>query len=124
MRKTWKILLLGGILLFSSHFLLPKQGNQMRGEQTLSFCAGRESCSIEVAGGKENHILHVLVADSKEERIQGLSYREQIPLDGMLFIFPSSKKYAFWMKGMSFPLDIIWINENGEVVGFKENALP
>ncbi|MEZ4156988.1 MAG: DUF192 domain-containing protein, partial [Candidatus Paceibacterota bacterium] len=28
---------------------------------------------------------------------------------------------TFWMEGMKFPIDIVWINE-GHVVGFSENV--
>jgi uncharacterized membrane protein (UPF0127 family) len=27
----------------------------------------------------------------------------------MLFVFDTADRYAFWMKGMRFPLDIVWI---------------
>ena len=42
---------------------------------------------------------------------------------GMLFVFPSPSAGAFWMQGMTFPLDFVWI-KNGVVVGVTENARP
>ena len=30
----------------------------------------------------------------------------------MLFVFPSGRTSAFWMAGMRFPLDFVWISEN------------
>ncbi len=43
--------------------------------------------------------------------IKGLSGRKSLERDrGMLFVFDKSEKLAFWMKGMEFPLDIIFIN--------------
>lgn len=63
----------------------------------------------------------VLVADEEKERIQGLSGVEVLPPDqGMLFIYDLPSYYTFWMKGMLFPLDFIWIN-NGEVVDISKN---
>lgn len=34
----------------------------------------------------------------------------------MLFIFPSGRASAFWMKGMRFPLDFVWIGAHCRVV--------
>ena len=55
---------------------------------------------------------------------RGLSYRDHLPEGrGMLFEFPKSDRYGFWMKDMRFPIDIIWIDA-GVVVGFVERAAP
>jgi uncharacterized membrane protein (UPF0127 family) len=43
--------------------------------------------------------------------------------EGMLFVFDKEDKYPFWMKGVDFPIDIIWINEKGRVVD-AQTALP
>lgn len=42
---------------------------------------------------------------------QGLSGRQQLGSDGMLFIFPEDKVYSFWMKEMEFDLDFVWLNQ-------------
>lgn len=61
-------------------------------------------------------VLKIEVADSASKRSKGLSGRESLASDsGMLFIFPQEKKYQFWMKGMKFPLDFIFIR-GGKVV--------
>ncbi len=65
------------------------------------------------------------VADSPESRQKGLMFREKMPENrGMLFVFPQQAKYNFWMKNMSFSLDIIWIDSNYTIVEIKENMLP
>jgi uncharacterized membrane protein (UPF0127 family) len=38
----------------------------------------------------------------------------------MLFIFPQKGNYDFWMKGMQFDLDIIWI-EDGKIAALEKN---
>ncbi|MCM8773944.1 MAG: DUF192 domain-containing protein [Candidatus Omnitrophica bacterium] len=43
---------------------------------------------------------------------------------GMLFIFEEEDIYPFWMKNTFIPLDIIWINEDREVVFIKHSAQP
>ena len=69
--------------------------------------------------------LLVEIADTPSERARGLSGRESLkPGWGMLFIFPEEGIYSFWMYGMKFPLDIIWIDSEGIVVYMIENAPP
>lgn len=52
---------------------------------------------------------------------QGLSDRDEIGSDGMLFVLPAKTIPAFWMKGMHFPLDFVWIDE-GKVVDITEHV--
>jgi len=67
----------------------------------------------------------VEVADSSKERANGLMYRRSLsPKAGMLFVFEKSARYPFWMKNTYIPLDIIWIDENHQVVYIKEGAKP
>lgn len=57
------------------------------------------------------------IAQTPETRSQGLMFRESLPQNqGMLFIFPKSEIYSFWMKNTLIPLDIIWISENLEII--------
>lgn len=66
----------------------------------------------------------VEIADSPVEQIRGLSgRREMVENEGMLFVFPEIGNYSFWMKGMLFPLDIVWI-QGDEVVGVSHNLPP
>lgn len=44
--------------------------------------------------------------------------------EGMLFVFEAAGIYPFWMKNTLIPLDILWLNQNGEVVYIKEKAMP
>lgn len=68
-----------------------------------------------------NAVINVEIADTQALRSQGLGGRESLASDsGMLFIFPETKKYQFWMKGLKFPLDFIWI-QNGKVVDILKN---
>lgn len=66
--------------------------------------------------------ISVEVADTKEKRAQGLGGRQSLASDsGMLFIFEGVEKYPFWMKGLSFPLDFIWI-KGEKIVDITENV--
>lgn len=62
------------------------------------------------------------VAGNFVVRARGLSGRAVLAEDeAMLFIFPIAMRYSFWMKGMKFPLDIIWIRK-GRIVDMSENV--
>lgn len=67
----------------------------------------------------------VEIAKTVAQRREGLMYRESLEKNrGMLFIFDKEANYSFWMKDTLISLDIIWINQNNEVVFIQENAEP
>lgn len=67
----------------------------------------------------------VKIADEEHERQKGLMNVESLDEDeGMLFVFPESGVYNFWMKDTFIPLDIIWINERYEAVYIAESQQP
>jgi uncharacterized membrane protein (UPF0127 family) len=69
--------------------------------------------------------LTALIADTDALRAQGLSGRSSLPTDtGMLFAFQTPGTYGFWMKDMQFPLDLIWISPEKEIIAIDENATP
>ncbi|EKD90066.1 MAG: hypothetical protein ACD_32C00048G0002 [uncultured bacterium] len=75
---------------------------------------------LEINGNK----LKVEVADTQDKRSKGLGGREKLASgEGMLFVFPKQDRYPFWMKGLSFPLDFIWIR-GGEIVDLLHNVQP
>ncbi len=64
------------------------------------------------------------IADNSLEQARGLSGRESLAEDaGMLFVFGEKSARSFWMAGMQFPLDIIWISGD-RVVGISKNLPP
>lgn len=68
-------------------------------------------------------IIAVQLADTEAERERGLGGVQGLAeTQGMLFLFPVSDLYTFWMKDVHFPIDIVWI-QDGVVVDSKENAL-
>lgn len=69
--------------------------------------------------------VYVDIADEPYEQIQGLSGREKLSDDeGMLFIFPAPILASFWMKDMKFSIDIIWIDDKGNIIGVEKNVSP
>jgi uncharacterized protein len=62
------------------------------------------------------------IAETDDEQAQGLSGRKTIEENqGMLFNMPVPTLPTFWMKGMNFPIDIIWI-KGDEVVDISSNV--
>ena len=67
----------------------------------------------------------VEVIRDKEGLKKGLSLRASMPEGhGMLFVLDPSQEHAFWMKGMRFPLDIIFIGRDMKITEILENLQP
>ncbi|HNT60593.1 MAG TPA: DUF192 domain-containing protein [Candidatus Bilamarchaeaceae archaeon] len=77
---------------------------------------GKEQITIINSAGQPIHI-YVEIADEWPEMKKRLMHREHLPEDeGMLFIFPQSGVYPFWMKNTLIPLDAIHISQDGTIV--------
>jgi len=71
--------------------------------------------------GKSPVFLTCEVAATYSKKIKGLMNRSSLPADrGMLFSFWFSWYRIFWMKNVTIPLDIIFINKKCKVVSIKE----
>jgi uncharacterized protein len=72
-----------------------------------------------------NSLIEVAVASTPEERARGLSGRESLETGtGLLFIFDKPDIYAFWMKEMNFPIDIVWISSENRIIGIEHSVSP
>lgn len=59
----------------------------------------------------------VKIAETEEERRKGLQGVKSLPEDeGMLFIFDEPQEVSIWMKDTFISLDIIFINDDYEVI--------
>lgn len=69
-------------------------------------------------GNKE---YEVLVAETEEEKTKGLQDVEELDDDeGMLFVYDEPQQVIFWMKDTPIPLDIIFINDDFEVISVQK----
>jgi len=67
----------------------------------------------------------VEISKSPIQKAKGLMFRDKLEENqGMLFVFEAEKKHSFWMKNVSFPLDIIWLGANKKVVFVSHDAQP
>nr|AQS30054.1 hypothetical protein [uncultured bacterium] len=79
-----------------------------------------QQMAIRLPGGQ---VIQARVVDTPEARAQGLSGVESVPADtGMLFVFQDDGTQGIWMKGMKIPLDILWLDGQGQVVHIVQNA--
>lgn len=120
MKKTILLIIALSAVFFAGNFLF----------------SGRESQFLLSKNSKEENIIHknikigestvkIEVAISEEDKKRGLSGREFLPEDqGLLFVFELPGFHSFWMKEMNFPIDIIWIGDNLEIIGIEENLDP
>jgi uncharacterized membrane protein (UPF0127 family) len=64
-----------------------------------------------------NRELEVWVARTMGEKQRGASVFDRLgENEGMLFEFKIPMRYGFWMKGVKFPIDIVWLRK-GKIVG-------
>jgi uncharacterized membrane protein (UPF0127 family) len=69
--------------------------------------------------------VRVEVARTPSELERGLMFRRELGQDdGMLFVFPETSDHAFWMKNTFLPLDMIFMDASGTVIGVVERAEP
>jgi uncharacterized protein len=69
-----------------------------------------------------------LVADlavTDEQKSNGLGIKDSLKEnEAMLFPFSREDKHTFWMNGMKFPIDIIWLDNNKQVVHVEHSLDP
>lgn len=60
-------------------------------------------------------------ATETEDKIKGLQNVENLPEnEGMIFYFDPPQRVEMWMRNTLIPLDIIYINDDQEVIGVEQ----
>ncbi|MCE8535867.1 DUF192 domain-containing protein [Ruegeria pomeroyi] len=87
-----------------------------------------ETCrddELRLRGGGSELRFSIELAQTPQERSQGLMFRESLPRGaGMLFVFEHPQRVAFWMKNTLIPLDLIFVDRSGTVTRVHPNAIP
>ncbi|MDR5674725.1 putative membrane protein [Halalkaliarchaeum sp. AArc-CO] len=61
------------------------------------------------------------IADTREKRYTGLSNTDDLaPDEGMWFVHDEPGTYDYIMRDMSFPIDIVFVDENGTITTIHE----
>lgn len=63
----------------------------------------------------------VELANTFFTRLKGLMFRETLSDGGGLYLHPCKSIHTFFMK---FPIDVLYVDENGKIVGLEEKLKP
>lgn len=81
--------------------------------------------AVELRGPWGQARFAVEVADDAAERARGLMFRESLPRSsGMLFVYEGPQRATFWMKNTLIPLDMVFLDPEGRVLGVHAMARP
>jgi uncharacterized protein len=88
----------------------------------LGACGGGDSGSVATIDTGEQVVrLDVELAETPEERRQGLSGRETLAADaGMLFLYSEEHRGGFWMKDTLIPLSIAFLDAGGAILSILD----
>ena len=107
-----------GIAIIVASVLLPMI-------QTTARSDSAPTVTILSADQSKRAVVSVELADTADKRERGLMYRKHLDdKAGMLFIFPVAENAQFWMKNTEIPLDMIFADRSGRVIGIVANARP
>ena len=77
-------------------------------------CPAEQAASIQI--GAQRFAVEVAATPAARER--GLSGHAPLaPPTGMWFVLPETGWPGFWMRGMRFPIDLIWVSPEQRVLG-------
>lgn len=104
------IIIFGIVLVLFAGFVFYQFANPASNE-TKKLTVNNQTFTVEI------------VKTTKDQQV-GLTKYDSLPeTNGMLFQFTDTTNHLFWMRGMRFPIDIVFIQDN-KVVGVIENAPP
>jgi uncharacterized membrane protein (UPF0127 family) len=89
---------------------------------------GTEQTTVTFVDGENDSTLatvEVNVSDSFDERYTGLSNHESLgENEGMLFVHPREATHGYVMRDMAFPIDIVFVAENGTITKIHHATVP
>jgi len=117
------IIIVGSIILYQCGQDQGRSHNTAR--NALGFKKEGEVHFLKANSNQTLTKIDVEIANTSKERNQGLMYRDEMPDSiGMLFIFDNSRVRSFWMKNTPVALDILFVNEEKEIVRIYPNTQP
>jgi uncharacterized protein len=74
----------------------------------------------------DDDVIKVEVAESRADKQRWLMFREErLPLNSaMILVYEKSDLYSMWLLNIEYNLDLIWINEDGNIVYMVKDAEP
>ncbi|MGI9387428.1 MAG: DUF192 domain-containing protein [Methyloligellaceae bacterium] len=84
-----------------------------------------DKSELVLESGERTFRFEVELAAEAEERRVGLMHRREMGADrGMLFDFGQVQPVSMWMRNTYIPLDMLFIDEGGEVVNIAHDTVP
>ncbi len=84
----------------------------------------KQTIIIQTPSG-EQVAFDVSVAKTDDEQKQGLMFVDDMPLDeGMIFLYKKPRRSLFWMKDTLIPLDMLFFDQNNELIHIEHSATP
>ena len=93
----------------------------------ISFIAGFLIANLKVhsQASIKNQELNLLLPQTSQEFEVGLAKYKNLPeQSAMLFDFKETTNQAFWMKNMSFPIDIFFLDQENKILDIQPNQAP
>ncbi len=112
----WRVII-GGVVLVLIGYFYHIYGGSLK----MWFVDTEEMQTVYV----DDVAFSVTVADTDMERKQGLSGVLSLgDHEGKLFVFDTPAKYGIWMKEMNFPIDVLWFDNDRQLIYIEENMVP
>ena len=81
--------------------------------------------AVDADTGETLATVEVRIADTRSKRYTGLSDTDSLGAnEGMLFVHDREDDYAYVMREMAFPLDIVFVDADGTVTRIHHADLP
>lgn len=74
----------------------------------------------------DNNTIQVEIAESPADRQRWLTFREHnLPLDSaIILVYSKPDLYPLWLLNIQFNVDLMWVDEKGNIVYIVKNASP
>lgn len=73
-----------------------------------------------------NHSISTEIAETPAERQRWLTFRSEGPPlnSSLLLIYDKPDLYSLWLLNIQFNLDLIWFDDDGNIVYIKQDVVP
>ncbi|MGH7092907.1 MAG: DUF192 domain-containing protein [Stellaceae bacterium] len=83
------------------------------------------TAELTIVSASGPHKFTIELATTPAQQAQGLMFRRSLaPDSGMLFDFGAPTPVSFWMKNTLIPLDMLFVAQDGRILGIHARAVP